>query len=146
MSGLTVVINQHQELCALHKPGGAPVATAELLAGVQHAASIAPKHLLLLEQVLHEHAMKLAEAAEVLRRTGRAPSARAAAGDAGPMLPQAAADAAAPAPAELEAAPVGAPAAPAPAAAGKKKKKRARKAEEDDEEETVTVRSAFEKA
>lgn len=95
---LTIVINQHQELCALHKPGGVPVDAAKLVECVQSAAAVAPQRLLILEKVLHAHALRLAEAAEVLRRTGRTASARATS-DAGPVLqPDSAASAAAPVP------------------------------------------------
>ena len=85
---MTVVLNQHQELCALHKPGGVPVDSSELMEGMRSAAEVAPQHLLLLEKVLAEHAQRLAEAAEVLRRTGRvqqkaAAAAAAAAGTSG---------------------------------------------------------------
>ena len=88
VSRLTVVLNQHQELCALHKPGGVPVDSSELMEGMRSAAEVAPQHLLLLEKVLAEHAQRLAEAAEVLRRTGRvqqkaAAAAAAAAGASG---------------------------------------------------------------
>ena len=83
---LVVVLNQHQELCALHKPGGVPVECAQLVECVNAAAAAAPQLLLLLEKVLHAHAIKLADAAELLRRTGRAPSTRASAREAGPLL------------------------------------------------------------
>lgn len=81
VSSLTVVLNQHQELCALEKPGGVPVDDSQLLECVQRAAAIAPQRLMVLDEVLEAHARKLAEAAETLRRTGRvaAPSAGSAA-------------------------------------------------------------------
>jgi exosome complex component RRP45 len=68
---LTVVLNQHQELCALHKPGGLPVAPARLLEAIRHAAALVPERLIALEEVLAQHAARLAAAAETLRRTGR---------------------------------------------------------------------------
>ena len=86
VGGLTVVLNQHQELCALHKPGGVAVDCAQLVECINAAAAAAPQLLLLLEKVLHAHAIKLADAAELLRRTGRAPSTRASAREAGPLL------------------------------------------------------------
>jgi hypothetical protein len=87
VGSLTVIVNQHQELCALHKPGGVPVEGAKLFATIQRAAAVAPQLLLTLEQVLHAHAKRLAEAAEVLRRTGRVADARVAAGGDGPLMP-----------------------------------------------------------
>ena len=69
--GLTVVINQHQEVCAMQKPGGVPIEGVKLMECMQRAAAAAPQVLLVLEQVLEEHARKLAEAAETLRKTGR---------------------------------------------------------------------------
>ena len=68
---LTVVLNQHQELCALHKPGGLPVAPAHLIEAIRHAAALVPERLMALEEVLAQHAARLAAAAETLRRTGR---------------------------------------------------------------------------
>lgn len=68
---LTVVINQHQEICAMHKPGGLPIDEGRLMECVQQAATVAPQMLLALEGVLQAHSKKLAEAAETLRRTGR---------------------------------------------------------------------------
>ena len=70
-AALTVVVNQHQELCALHKPGGAPIAAARIVECVKRAAALAPQRLLTLEVVLQQHAARLAAAAETLRRTGR---------------------------------------------------------------------------
>ena len=73
MQGLvTVVLNQHQELCALHKPGGLPIAGTQLFECIKHAAAVAPQRLLTLESMLQEHALQLAAEAETLRRTGRA--------------------------------------------------------------------------
>jgi len=68
---MTVVLNQHQEVCALHKPGGLPVEGARLLESMRQAAAVAPQRLLTLEAVLQEHAQRMAAAAETLRRTGR---------------------------------------------------------------------------
>ena len=56
---LTVVLNQHQELCALHKPGGLPVDAANLMRCVNHAAIVAPQRLLAIEGVLREHKLRL---------------------------------------------------------------------------------------
>lgn len=153
---LTVVLNQHQELCALHT-AGTPVAPAQLMQCVASASAVAPKHLILLEKVLHAHGLKLAEAAEILRRTGRVANARPATNDSGMVLSSAVATGAvATAPQGEAAGALGVAPAPsagagkasdeAPTAAAtkkkKKKKKRARE-QDDDEEETVTVRSAF---
>ena len=91
MSGcMSVVLNQHQELCAVHKPGGVPVDALQLVECVQHASTIAPTLLLMLEHVLDAHRQKLADAAETLRRTGRV-AAKALAAGAGPLLTPAAA-------------------------------------------------------
>ena len=68
---LTVVVNQHQEVCALHKPGGLPMDAEQLMECVHHASVLAPQRLSTLEAVLRAHAERLAAAAEVLRRTGR---------------------------------------------------------------------------
>ena len=39
---LVVVLNQHQELCALHKPGGMPVQAAHLLESMRDASAAVP--------------------------------------------------------------------------------------------------------
>ena len=89
LGSMTAVLNQHQELCSLHKPGGVPLPTAELLESVQQAAVVVPQRLRVLEATLQAHAERVAAVAEVLRRTGRLPTRSLGAGaavevDAGP--------------------------------------------------------------
>jgi exosome complex component RRP45 len=123
-AALSVVLNQHGEVCALHKSGGLAVAPTLLLEMVQHAAAAAPELLAALDAALAAHADRLAADAVVLAKTGRAARpGRTAAAEAPPLAvgsggPDAAVEsgaetAAAPAPA---AAPAAAPAV-APAAA-----------------------------
>jgi len=83
---LTVVVNQHQEVCALHKPGGLPMDAEQLMECVHHASVLVPQRLSTLEAVLRAHAERLAAAAEVLRRTGRKEKKHAG-GAAGPAAP-----------------------------------------------------------
>ena len=70
---LVVVLNQHQELCALHKLGGIPVGSGELLGCIKQVASMAPHLLQVLEQALQQHALKMEETAKILAKTGRLP-------------------------------------------------------------------------
>ena len=56
VGAMSIVLNQHQELCELHNNGGVPVEPAFLMRCVHTAASVAPRHLLLLEKVLHSRA------------------------------------------------------------------------------------------
>ena len=70
---LSVVINQHGELCALHKPGGLPVEGAALMAAVGHAAEVARATRGVIEAALAAQAELENAAAEELRRTGRVP-------------------------------------------------------------------------
>ena len=161
VGALTVVLNQHGELCAV-QTAGRPIEAKQLMESMSDAALVAPMRLALLEGVLAAHGLELAAAAEVLRRTGRVANARAAVGDAGVVLPAAATAGEAATVANKAArigdevmAPPGASGAeatavapPGPGTGGarakKKKKKRARADDEDDdEEETVTVTSAF---
>ena len=133
---LTVVINQHQELCALHKPGGLPISPAQMCAAVQAAAAVVPERLLALERALEEHAARVAAAAATLAKTGRMP-ARAASTSAAPLSIEGAGAEAVPPPVEpaAEAAAEAAPSAPETAAGV---------LDSDEEERTGTVRSAFE--
>lgn len=159
---LGVVVNQHQELCTLHKPGGMPVEPARLLECMRSAVEVAPQRLVTLEAVLHEHAQQLAVAAETLRRTGRR-AKRTLANAAQTIAPAVSLDGQGKREAPMESAgspmcdvaepsvPPELPTAAAPAApASKKKKKKKRKAQQAlgelsdaDEETTVMVRSEF---
>ena len=143
-AALSVVLNQHGEVCALHKSGGLAVAPTLLLEMVQHAAAAAPELLAALDAALAAHADRLAADAVVLAKTGRAARpGRTAAAEAPPLAvgggaaESGAEAAAAPAPATTPAAaPVAAfgggsqsawdeePAQPSPGAKKKRRKKR----------------------
>lgn len=72
MQGSVVaVLNQHQELCALHKPGGLPVTTAPLLDSVRAAAAAVPRFREAVEGALAQHAVVLEARAAALAKTGR---------------------------------------------------------------------------
>ena len=68
---VVVVLNQHQELCALHKPGGLPVTTAPLLDSVRAAAAAVPRFREAVEGALAQHAVVLEARAAALAKTGR---------------------------------------------------------------------------
>ena len=146
VSSLSVVVNQHQELCALEKPGGVPVDDGQLLECVQRAAALAPQRLLVLDEVLAKHALQLAEAAETLRRTGRVAAAPASAAENDGLAIAAvgmhpAAELAGQPPLEVS------PTKDASTTKGVAARKRSRDAalDNDEEETTGTVRSAFER-
>ncbi len=128
---LTAVVNQHQELCVLHKPGGIPVTAGEFSCAVAASTAHIPRVLTALEEALAAHAMRLDAAEAHLARTGRVAGRLPAATDEPPPPPISVEAPAAPLPTGSAAAPAPVPA-PAPREA------------DSDEEETVTVRSAFE--
>ena len=148
VGGLTVVVNQHGELCALHKPGGVPLDVPRFAECVSSAAAIAPKVLSTLEEVLEQHRQKLAEAAEILRRTGRVASAKAveagelldvgdpAEGTAAAQLP--------PVPPVPPVPPADGPTDEGGGGGGKRKQPRAATSFDSDEEEEAVTISAFE--
>ena len=152
VGSVTAVLNQHQELCALHKPGGVPLETARFMQCVQRAALVAPQLLQMLEEVLEQHKRKLAEAAEHLRRTGRtlsAPSANVGAGPTldpahDPAVPVAVAPVPPPVPPNVPSLPAAPPVHNVTAPTTKKRP--AADLESDEEEETTVVTSAFSKA
>ena len=68
---LTAVVNQHQELCTLHKPGGAAVKVADVVAAAHAAAVLTPQVLLELDRALAVYAAGLEAAARELASSGR---------------------------------------------------------------------------
>lgn len=68
---LVVVLNQHQELCALHKPGGMPVQAAHLLESMRDASAAVPHFREAVERALALEARALEARAAALARTGR---------------------------------------------------------------------------
>ena len=59
LGSLVVVLNQHDELCALHKPGGLPLAPAQLLECVREAAAAVQPMREALETALALHHQQL---------------------------------------------------------------------------------------
>ena len=82
LGSLVVVLNQHDELCALHKPGGLPVAPAQLLECVREAAAAVQPMREALETALALHHQQLQARAAALAKTGRVPTQREPPGDA----------------------------------------------------------------
>jgi len=76
VGSLTTVVNQHHELCSLHKPGGVPTQGDALLECVQYAATLVAQRLSILERTLEAHAQRVEAAAMTLSQTGRLPNAR----------------------------------------------------------------------
>jgi len=75
LGSLVVVLNQHNELCALHKPGGMPVQAAHLLESLRDASDAVPHFREAVERALALEARALEARAAALARTGRMPSA-----------------------------------------------------------------------
>ena len=82
LGSLVVVLNQHDELCALHKPGGLPLAPAQLLECVREAAAAVQPMREALETALALHHQQLQARAAALAKTGRVPTQREPPGDA----------------------------------------------------------------
>lgn len=87
LGSLVVVLNQHQELCALHKPGGLPVQPTQLLECMREAAAAVAHRRDTLEQALAVHAQQLQARAVALAKTGRMPTQRPPPGKAAVSVP-----------------------------------------------------------